>query len=47
MDKESSLDIDDRMDFELAITIQQKNRQKYFIKTYIIESMRNEMNLIV
>lgn len=24
MDKESSLDIDDRMDFELAITIQQK-----------------------
>ncbi|WP_250880804.1 hypothetical protein [Escherichia coli] len=30
------------MDFELAITIQQKkNRQKYFIKTYIIESMRN------
>ncbi len=48
MDKESSLDIDDRMDFELAITIQQKKiDKKYFIKTYIIESMRNEMNLIV
>lgn len=28
MDKESSLDIDDRMDFELAITIQQKKIDK-------------------
>ena len=49
MDKESSLDIDDRMDFELAITIQQKkNRQKILYQNIHnrINEKRNEFDSV-